>query len=89
MSLSSTQRYMGASAKNQQIANLKNTVWNWKKMIGRSYNDPLVQQEKATLPYEVIQMDNGMAGIKVRGHLTASVTYSGLTLVDRIVANCE
>ena len=65
MSLSSTQRYMGASAKNQQIANLKNTVWNWKKMIGRAYNDPLVQQEKAILPYEVIQMDNGMVGLKV------------------------
>ena len=57
---------MGASAKNQQIANLKNTVWGWKKLIGRAYDDPLVQKEKAMLPFEVVPLENGTAGVKVR-----------------------
>ena len=66
MSLTDTRRYMGASAKNQQIANLKNTVWGWKKLIGRAYDDPLVQKEKAMLPFEVVPLENGTAGVKVR-----------------------
>ena len=82
ISLTDTCRCMGASAKNQQIANLKNTVSGWKKLIGRAYDDPLVQQEKVLLPYEVIQMENMMAGVKV----SMLVENSSMCVYGKMVA---
>ncbi|CAH1776947.1 unnamed protein product [Owenia fusiformis] len=59
-------RAMGVSAKNQQMANMKNTIFGWKKMIGRNYTDPITQQEKGLLPFEIVQTENDGIGIKVQ-----------------------
>ncbi len=48
------------------MSNLKNTVWGFKKFIGRNFNDPQVQVEKNRVPYEVVEGPNGNAGLKVR-----------------------
>ena len=60
------QRFMGASAKNAIMSNLKNTCWGWKKLIGRTFSDPQVQKEKSLLPYEVVEGPCGQAAIRVR-----------------------
>ena len=65
MSLGERNRFMGASAKNQIVSNFKNTVWGWKKLLGRKFKDPIVQREIPLLPYEVVEMPNGSVGIKV------------------------
>ena len=57
---------MGLSAKNQMVANIKNTVSGWKKMTGRKFRDPVVTAECARLPYEVVECADGSTGIKVR-----------------------
>ena len=57
---------MGMSAKSQATSNLKNTVYNFKRMIGRRFNDPVVQYEKQFVPYQVVEGPNGQTGIKVR-----------------------
>ncbi len=59
-------RAMGASAKSQVVSNLKNTIWGWKKFVGRKYKDPQVQQEKNLLPYNLVEGPNGSTGIQVR-----------------------
>ncbi len=56
---------MGSAAKTLMMSNLKNTVWGFKKLIGRGFNDPLVQEEKKRVPYEIVQGPNGTTGIKV------------------------
>ncbi|CAG0913391.1 unnamed protein product [Notodromas monacha] len=60
-------RVMGVAAKNQQTTNMKNTVTNFKRFLGRQFRDPLVQEElKRNLPFEVMEQPDGSVGIKVR-----------------------
>ena len=65
VSLRERNRFMGTAAKQQMVANLKNTIWGWKKFIGRRFDDPQVQRERNLLPYEVVEGPNGMAAFKV------------------------
>jgi len=60
-------RFMGASAKNQLISNIKNTIWGWKKLIGRKFTEYVVQKEIPHLTYEVVETKDGAIGIQVRG----------------------
>ena len=58
-------RSMGSAAKTLMMSNLKNTVWGFKKFIGRNFNDSQVQREKTRITYEIVEGPNGNAGIKV------------------------
>ncbi|WP_192573178.1 Hsp70 family protein [Candidatus Hodgkinia cicadicola] len=58
-------RVLGVAAKNQMVTNMKNTIYGFKRLLGRKYNDPFVQQELRYLPYQVLQQANGSLGIKV------------------------
>lgn len=53
------------AAKNQQVTNLKNTISNFKRLLGRKFNDPIVQEEIKSAPYSVVQLQNGGIGIRV------------------------
>jgi heat shock 70kDa protein 1/2/6/8 len=48
-----TERLIGDSAKNQVSANPKNTVFDAKRLIGRKFDDPAVQADKAHWPFSV------------------------------------
>ena len=48
-----TERLIGDSAKNQVSANPKNTVFDAKRLIGRKFDDPAVQADKAHWPFTV------------------------------------
>jgi len=58
-------RCIGASAKNQLITNVKNTIWGWKKFIGRKFSERVVQNEIPNLTYEVLETKDGKIGIQV------------------------
>ncbi|KAF7250927.1 hypothetical protein EYD10_03493 [Varanus komodoensis] len=47
------------------ITHSENTVFNFKRFHGRTYNDPFVQKEKELVSYCVVPMKNGSVGIKV------------------------
>jgi L1 cell adhesion molecule like protein len=49
-----TERLVGDSAKNQASMNPKNTVYDAKRMIGRKFSDPIVQEDMRLWPYEVV-----------------------------------
>jgi len=66
VSFTEKQRFIGNSAKNQIITNLKNTVWGTKRLQARQFNDKQVQAEIPRLPYSIIQQDNGEVGLEVR-----------------------
>lgn len=47
------------------LRNVRNTVISVKRLIGRKYSDPLVQQEIPKLPFTVKQLDDDGVGIEV------------------------
>uniref|UniRef100_A0A452S2K2 Heat shock 70 kDa protein 4L n=1 Tax=Ursus americanus TaxID=9643 RepID=A0A452S2K2_URSAM len=59
-------RAIGNAAKSQIVTNVRNTIHGFKKLHGRSFDDPIVQTERIRLPYELQKMPNGSAGVKVR-----------------------
>nr|CAB3254435.1 heat shock 70 kDa protein 4L [Phallusia mammillata] len=65
VSLTSKEREIGSAAKSQIISNFKNTITNFKRLIGRPFNDPFVQNEIPNLPYKVVEMPSGGVGFQV------------------------
>jgi len=47
-------RVVGMGAKQQAAVNSKNTVYDVKRIIGREWNDPVVQEEIKRFPYTVV-----------------------------------
>lgn len=61
-------RYLGETAKTQEISNLKNTVGSLKRLAGRSLSDPDVQIEQQFVSAPLVDID---------GQVGAEVTYRG------------
>jgi len=55
VSFSDHERLIGQAAKNQSARNPTNTVFDAKRLIGRKFNDPVVQADLELWPFEVIQ----------------------------------
>eukprot|EP00118_Oscarella_pearsei_P003244 m.13544 g.13544 ORF g.13544 m.13544 type:complete len:884 (+) comp25019_c0_seq1:140-2791(+) len=68
-SLGEKERFIGTSGQNQIVTNLKNTVWNFKTLIGKKFSDPVVARLLRIVPYEIIQTPGDNIGVKV--------TYAG------------
>ncbi|XP_050342084.1 97 kDa heat shock protein isoform X3 [Nymphalis io] len=58
-------RILGVAAKNQMVTNMKNTVFGFKRLLGRKYSDPHVQKELKHFPFKVEQRTDGGIGIRV------------------------
>lgn len=58
---------VGAPAKRQAVTNAKNTIYAVKRLIGRKFDDPEVQRDIKSMPYEIIKANNGDAWVEVRG----------------------
>lgn len=65
VAFSEAQRFIGNSAKNQCITNLKNTSFGYKRLLARQYEDAQVQAELPRLPYTIIEQADGSVGIQV------------------------
>jgi L1 cell adhesion molecule like protein len=50
-----TERLIGDAAKNQVAMNPRNTVFDAKRMIGRHYSDPLLQEDAKHWPFTIKQ----------------------------------
>ncbi|OLC55977.1 MAG: molecular chaperone DnaK [Acidobacteria bacterium 13_1_40CM_4_69_4] len=60
------QRLVGQIAKRQSVTNPNNTVYSVKRLIGRKFNSPEVQQAKRYVPYQIVDAKNGDVRIRVR-----------------------
>jgi len=58
---------VGQPAKRQSVTNPKNTLFAIKRLIGRQFNDDVVQKDIKMVPYEIIKADNGDAWVRVNG----------------------
>lgn len=61
------ERLVGQPAKRQSVTNPTNTIYAVKRLIGRRYDDPLVEKDKGLVPYDIVRGDNGDAWIETRG----------------------
>ena len=61
------ERLVGQSAKRQAVTNPTNTLYAVKRLIGRRYADPMVEKDKAMVPYAIVQGGNGDAWVEARG----------------------
>jgi heat shock 70kDa protein 1/2/6/8 len=60
-----TERLIGDAAKNQTARNPENTVFDAKRLIGRKFNDPIVQSDMKLWPFKVISGANEKPMIEV------------------------
>ena len=58
------ERLVGQAAKRQAVTNPASTLFGSKRLIGRPYQDPVIQKEKEVLPFALVKADNGDAWVK-------------------------
>src|SRR6195952_578092 len=58
---------VGQPAKRQSITNPENTISAMKRLIGRRYDDPLTEKDKAMVGYKIVKGPNGDAWVEVKG----------------------
>ncbi len=61
------ERLVGLPAKRQGVTNPTNTFFAIKRLIGRRYNDPVVEKDKKLVPYTIVEGKTGDAWIEARG----------------------
>ena len=76
----SGERLVGQIAHRQAITNPENTIFAVKRLIGRRYDDPLVQKAMKVLPYKIGQADNGDAWVEIRGKRYSPAEVSAFIL---------
>ncbi|NUB25212.1 molecular chaperone DnaK [Azospirillum brasilense] len=58
---------VGTPAKRQAVTNPENTIFAIKRLIGRRYDDPITEKDKALVPYKIVRGDNGDAWVEAQG----------------------
>ena len=59
------ERLVGQPAKRQAVTNPTGTLFSIKRLIGRRYDDKMVQRDKGLMPYKIVSGDNGDAWVDV------------------------
>ncbi|MFQ6021275.1 MAG: molecular chaperone DnaK [Acidiferrobacterales bacterium] len=71
---------VGASAKRQAITNPHNTVFATKRLIGRRYDEDVVQRDIKLMPYKIVKAKNGDAWVEVKSKQMAPPELSARVL---------
>ena len=72
---------VGQSAKRQAVTNPQNTLFAIKRLIGRRFQDDVVQKDIGMVPYKIVKADNGDAWVEVHGKKMASQEISARVLM--------
>ncbi len=64
----SDERLVGQPAKRQAVTNPEATFFAIKRLIGRTFSDPMTQKDKSLVPYEIVKANNGDAWVNARGN---------------------
>ncbi len=71
---------VGQSAKRQAVTNPQNTLFAVKRLIGRRFDDQVVQKDVDMVPYKIVKADNGDAWVEVQGKKMAAQEVSARVL---------
>ncbi len=61
------ERLVGLPAKRQGVTNPTGTLFAIKRLIGRRFDDPMVEKDKKLVPYKIVQGQNGDAWVEIDG----------------------
>ncbi|MCP4992274.1 MAG: molecular chaperone DnaK [Gammaproteobacteria bacterium] len=71
---------VGQSAKRQAVTNPQNTLFAIKRLIGRRFEDEVVQRDISMVPYNIVKADNGDAWVEANGKKMAAPEVSAKIL---------
>jgi molecular chaperone DnaK len=72
---------VGQSAKRQAVTNPGNTLFAVKRLIGRRFEDDVVQRDIDMVPYKIVKADNGDAWVEAAGKKMAPPEISARVLM--------
>ena len=75
------ERLVGQPAKRQGVTNPERTFFAIKRLIGRTYNDPMTQKDKGLVPYKIVKNANGDAWVESDGNNYSPSQISAFTLM--------
>ncbi len=61
------ERLVGQPAKRQAVTNPEKTFFAVKRLMGRRYDDPMVEKDKKLVPYKIVRASNGDAWLEADG----------------------
>ena len=82
------ERIVGTLAKRQSVTNPLNTIFQIKRFIGHSYDEPAVQKDKASVPFEMRKAENGGIEVKMNDKWYRSEEISAMIL-GKLKADAE
>lgn len=71
---------VGQAAKRQSVTNPHNTLYAVKRLIGRRFDEDVVQKDIKMVPYKIVKADNGDAWVEVKGEKMAPPQISAEVL---------
>jgi len=71
---------VGQPAKRQAVTNPNNTLFAIKRLIGRQFDDEVVQKDIKMVPYKIVKADNGDAWVEAHGETMAPPQISAQIL---------
>ncbi|TDJ45815.1 MAG: molecular chaperone DnaK [Gammaproteobacteria bacterium] len=72
---------VGQSAKRQSVTNPENTLYAVKRLIGRKFDNDVVQRDIEMVPYKIVKADNGDAWVEANGKKMAAPEISARVLM--------
>jgi len=75
------ERLVGQPAKRQAVTNPERTFFAIKRLIGRTYADPMTQKDKGLVPYKIAKAANGDAWVEADGKSYSPSQISAFTLM--------
>nr|VFK60822.1 MAG: molecular chaperone DnaK [Candidatus Kentron sp. TC] len=72
---------VGQSAKRQAVTNPQDTLFAIKRLIGRRFQDDVVQRDIKIVPYKIVGADNGDAWVEAKGKKLAPPEVSARVLM--------
>src|SRR5262249_53971570 len=74
------ERLVGQSAKRQAVTNPEKTILAVKRLIGRRYDDPMVEKVKKLVAYKISRASNGDAWVEIDGKTYSPSQISAFVL---------
>src|ERR1700739_1258782 len=74
------ERLVGQPAKRQAVTNPERTIFAVKRLIGRRYDDPMVEKDKKLVPYKIGGASKGDAGVEAEGKTYSPSQISAFVL---------